>query len=70
MADEFLETYVRRCEASEEVRSADEHRRTCEPHQRGEALERYRAALDCEDGAVRIHHRWAERLRAPAGERA
>jgi hypothetical protein len=65
ITDEFLESYVRWREASEEVRSADEHWRTCERHRRRAALECYRAALDGEDYAARIHRHWTERLRAP-----
>jgi hypothetical protein len=67
MADEFLESYVRWREASEEVRSADEHWRTCEPHERREAFECYRAALASEDHAARMHCHWTERLRAAEG---
>jgi hypothetical protein len=65
ITDEFLESYVRWREASEEVRSADEHWRTCERHRRRAAFECYRAALDWEDYAARIHRHWTERLRAP-----
>jgi hypothetical protein len=70
MADEFLESYVRWREASEEVRSADEHWRTCEPHQRGDAFECYRATLAAEDHAARMHWYWTERLRVREGASA
>jgi hypothetical protein len=70
ITDEFLESYVRWREASEEVRTAHEHWRTCEPHHRRVAFERYRAALDGEDYAARIHCDWTERLRTTERESA
>jgi hypothetical protein len=70
ITDEFLESYLRWREASEEVRTAHEHWRTCEPHRRRVAFECYRAALDWEDYAARIHCHWTERLRAPGWEGA
>jgi hypothetical protein len=70
ITDEFLESYVRWREASEELRSAHEHWRTCEPHRRRGAFECYRAALDWEDYAARIHRHWTELLRAAGREAA
>jgi hypothetical protein len=70
ITDEFLESYVRWREASEDARSAHEHWRTCEPHRRRVAFECYRAALDWEDYAACIHRHWTERLRAPERESA
>jgi hypothetical protein len=70
ITDEFLESYVRWREASEDVRNAHEHWRTCELHRRRVAFECYRAALDWEDYAARIHCHWTERMRAPRREAA
>jgi hypothetical protein len=65
ITDEFLESYVAWREASEDVRAADEHWRTCEPHRRRVAFECYRVALDWEEQASRIYLDRTERLRAP-----
>jgi hypothetical protein len=66
LADEFLESYVCWREACEDVRSAYEGWRKCQPPEGGLEFESYRAALDREEHAARIHSDWAERLRAVA----
>ncbi|MEN3279076.1 MAG: hypothetical protein V7607_216 [Solirubrobacteraceae bacterium] len=62
ITDEFLESYVAWREASEDVRAADEHWRTCEPRRRRVAFECYRAALDFEEQAARIYFDRTARL--------
>jgi hypothetical protein len=70
VTDEFLESYVSWREASEDVRTAHEHWVKCETHRRRVAFESYRAALDWEEHAARVHAGWTERLCALGGEGA
>ena len=60
----FLESYVCWREACEEVRSAYERWGKCKSPQADLTFESYRAALDREDHAARIHAGWAMRLHA------
>lgn len=62
ITDDFLASYVAWREASEDVRAADEHWRTCEPRGRRVAFGCYRAALDFEEQAARIYFDRTERL--------
>ena len=64
LADEFLDSWVCWREACEDVRSAYERWGKCEAPQRGFAFASYRAALDREDHAARVHSAWTDRLRA------
>jgi hypothetical protein len=64
IADEFVNSWACWREACEDVRSAYERWGTCEPQQRGLAFGSYRAALDREEHAARIHAGWTERFRA------
>jgi hypothetical protein len=64
LLDEFFESYVYWREACEDVRMAYRRWRQCERPQRGLAFEGYRAALDREEHAARIHSEPSERLRA------
>ena len=64
LVDEFLESWVCWREACEDVGSAYERWRNCEPPQRGLAFVSYRAALDREEEAARMHSVWTERVRA------
>jgi len=60
----FLESYVCWREACEDVRSAYERWGKCKSPQADLTFESYRAALDREDHAARIHAGWAMRLHA------
>jgi hypothetical protein len=62
VTDEFIESYVRWREASEDVRTAHQHWAKCEPHGRRVAFAEYRAALDSEEHAARMYSDWTERL--------
>lgn len=64
LADEFLETWIYWREACGDVRSAYARWAQSEPEQRNLAYVGYRAALDREDQAARVHSIWTERLRA------
>lgn len=64
IVDEFFDSYLRWREASEDLRTAYEHWGSCEPSQRIFEFERYRAALDREERAARVHSQLAERLDA------
>jgi hypothetical protein len=66
ITDEFLESYVAWREASEDVRAADEHWRTCEPRRRRVAFECYRFALASEERAAHIYFDRTARVRALA----
>jgi hypothetical protein len=63
LADEFLESYVSWLEACEDVRSAYRRWATSTPRQRGLAFAAYRAALDREEYASRVHAHWALAIR-------
>ena len=63
IVDEFVESYVSWREACEEVRAAYERWGTSNPPQRTLAYDWYRAALDREEDAARVHSRLATRLR-------
>ncbi len=60
----FLESYVCWREACEDVRSAYERWGKCKSPQADLTFESYRAALDREDHAARIHAGWGMRLHA------
>jgi hypothetical protein len=67
VADEFFDSYLRWREASEDLRTAYEQWGSCEPSQRIFRFEAYRAALEREERAARVHSHLAERLHASAG---
>jgi hypothetical protein len=67
VADEFFDRYLRWREASEDLRTAYEQWGSCEPSQRIFRFEAYRAALEREERAARVHSHLAERLHASAG---
>jgi hypothetical protein len=67
VADEFFDSYLRWREASEDLRTAYEQWRSCEPSQRIFRFEAYRAALDREERAASVHSHLAERLHVTAG---
>jgi hypothetical protein len=62
-ADGFIESYVCWREACEDVGAAYGRWRSAEPAERELAFGGYRAALDREECAARIHSDWAERAR-------
>jgi hypothetical protein len=64
VADEFLESYVCWREACEDVRTAYERWGESTSARRDLAFESYRAALDREERAARVHSEWAEQARA------
>jgi hypothetical protein len=63
IVDECLESYVSWREACEDVRAAYEYWDACRPPQRAIAFGGYRAALDREEDAARVHSYLAARLR-------
>jgi hypothetical protein len=67
VADEFFDSYLRWREASEDLRTAYEQWGSCEPSQRIFRFEAYRAALEREERAARVHSHLAARLHASAG---
>ena len=67
VADEFFDSYLRWREASEDLRTAYEQWGSCDPSQRILGFEAYRAALEREERAARVHSHLAERLHASAG---
>jgi hypothetical protein len=67
VADEFFDSYLRWREASEDLRTAYELWGSSEPSQRIFRFEAYRAALDREERAARVHSHLAERLHVSAG---
>ena len=71
IVDEFLDSYVSWREACEDVRAAYERWGTSKPPQRTLAFGWYRAALDREEHAARVHSDLAARLsqRPQAGHR-
>ena len=64
--DQFLESYVRWREACEEVRAAYELWHKCTPSHRTVGFKTYRAALEREELAARVHSHRAQELRAAA----
>jgi len=64
VADEFLESYVCWREACEDVRKAYARWGSSSQRHRALAFESYRASLDREDHAARLHSEWAEQARA------
>lgn len=64
LVDEFVDSWVRWREASEDVGSAYLRWRECTAPQRGLAFASYHAALDREDHAARVHAFCTDRLRA------
>ena len=62
LADEFLESYVRWREACEDVGAAYRRWMNSMPAQRGLGFAAYRAALDREERASRVHSEWAARV--------
>jgi hypothetical protein len=65
LADEFIDSYVGWREACEDVRTAYERWANGESPRRDFAFERYRAALDWEEHAARIHAERTLRLAPP-----
>jgi hypothetical protein len=66
IAGEFLDSYLCWREACEDVRAAYQRWATCEPPRRAVEFNWYRAALDWEEHAARVHSQLADRLRAAA----
>ena len=64
LVDEFLETWIYWREACGDVRAAYLRWAQSDAEQRDLAFAGYRAALDREDQAARVHSIWTERLRA------
>jgi hypothetical protein len=64
LADGFVDSWVSWREASEDVRAAYRSWSDCARPQRALAFAGYRAALDREQHAARVHSDWAERVRA------
>jgi hypothetical protein len=64
VVDTFIESYVYWREACASASAAYGHWASCRPTQRALAFETYRAAVDWEEHAARIHSTWAERLEA------
>ena len=65
---EFIESWVRWRQASEDVRGAYETWQQCKT-ERGLAFAGYRAALDREDHAARVYSMCADRVREAGGGR-
>jgi hypothetical protein len=61
---DFMDSWVCWHEACDDVRSAYERWGDCDESERGLAFASYRAALDREDQAARVHSVWTDRLRA------
>jgi hypothetical protein len=66
IVDDFLQSWISWREACESVHSAYDWWRTCDPSLRRTAFEAYRAALDREEHAARIH--WHRSLFAAHAE--
>jgi hypothetical protein len=66
IGDEFFESYLRWRQACENLRTAYEQWDRCSPAQRMLTFNRYKAALDREEHAAKVHSRLAEQLRALA----
>jgi hypothetical protein len=67
IVDEFLDSYARWREACEDVRAAYKCWGTCRPPQRLLGFNCYRAALDREEAAARVHSTRVDRLRTAMG---
>ena len=67
LADGFTESHMRWRDACDEVRRAYERWDEGESPKRGLEFASYRAALDREEQAARIHCEWAEHIRAAKG---
>jgi hypothetical protein len=63
VVDTFIESYVYWREACSNASAAYGHWANCRPTQRALAFESYRAAVDWEEHAARVHSTWADRLR-------
>jgi hypothetical protein len=63
LVDKFIESWVRWREACEAVHGAYARWQQCEAALRGLAFEGYRAALDREDQAAKVHSMCARRVR-------
>lgn len=66
IADEFFDSYLRWREACEDLRTAYEVWSRCAPPQRPLGFMGYRAALEREESAARVHSHRAEQLGAVA----
>jgi len=64
LADAFLESYVCWREACDELHTAYRRWTECNPTQRRLGFAAYRAALDREEHAARVHSQLAQRLAA------
>jgi hypothetical protein len=64
VVEDFVDSWVCWHDASDDVWSAYERWRDCEKSERGLAFATYRAALDREEQAARVHCVWTDRLRA------
>ena len=67
LTDEFIESWVCWREACADVHGAYERWQRCEPARRELAFAGYRAALDREDQAARVHSIVATRIRDSRG---
>jgi hypothetical protein len=67
IVDEFIDSYVFWREACEEVRAAYKRWDSCKPPDRTLGFNLYRAALNREGYAARIHSHRVEQLRAATG---
>ena len=67
IVDELLDSYLRWREACEDVHTAYDSWRTCQPQQRRLGFDWYRAALDREEEAARVHSNRVDGLRAAMG---
>jgi hypothetical protein len=67
VGEDFVESYVCWCDASDDVCRAYERWGDCDESERGLAFASYRAALDREEQAARVLCVWTDRLRAANG---
>jgi hypothetical protein len=70
LADEFIDSWVCWREACEDVRAAYEGWDGAGDPDRALAFDGYRAALEREEQAARVHATWTDRVRAAAHGRA
>jgi hypothetical protein len=69
LMDEFIESLVCWREECESVQTAYDRWRTADPRDRRLAFAAYRAALDREERAARVHYEGSERLNGGTGSR-
>jgi hypothetical protein len=66
-AEGFIDSYMTWRDACEDLHAAYGRWHDSKPRQSGLAFEAYRAALDREEQAARVHASWAKRVLASAG---